>query len=67
MGNAQIIDTRTGNIMGLSDGFVPVGMKEHGGVLYIASYNNKTKEGELGTIPSPRIQYTLSENTDKVD
>lgn len=59
MGNAQVMDAKTGNMIGLNDGFVPVGIKEHGGVLYIASYNHKTKEGELGTIPSPRIQATL--------
>ena len=56
MGNTLIQDTQTGNVMGLSEGFVPVGMKEYGGVLYIASYNPDTKEGEIGTIPSPRIQ-----------
>ena len=55
MGNTLIQDTQTGNVMGLSEGFVPVGMKEYGGVLYIASYNPDTKEGEIGTIPSPRI------------
>jgi hypothetical protein len=49
--------------MGLNDGFVPVGMKEYGGILYIASYNPNTKEGELGTIPSPMITYT-NDSTD---
>jgi len=39
MGNTTICDSTTGNIMGLEDGFVPVGMKEYGGILYIASYN----------------------------
>ena len=58
MGNTTIQDATTGNIMGLSPGFVPVGMKEHGGILYIASYNPSTKEGELGTIPSPLFNYT---------
>ena len=48
MGNTLIQDSITGNIMSLSDGFIPLGMKEHGGVLYIASYNPDTKEGELG-------------------
>lgn len=57
MGNTLIQDTATGNVMGLSDGFVPVGMKEYGGVLYIASMNPSTGEGELGTIPSPKINY----------
>lgn len=58
MGNTMIQDSTTGNIMGLRDGFVPVGMKEHGGILYIASYNQETKESQLGTIPSPVINYT---------
>lgn len=66
MGNAQVIDAKTGNMIGLSDGFVPVGIKEHGGVLYIASYNPKTKQGELGTIPSPRIEYTLQNRATEV-
>lgn len=68
MGNAQVMDAKTGNMIGLSDGFVPVGIKEHGGVLYIASYNPKTEKGELGTIPSPRIQYTLQDlHTEEID
>lgn len=39
MGNTKIQDAKTGNLITLSDGFIPVGMKEHGGVLYIASHN----------------------------
>lgn len=58
MGNTMIQDSTTGNIMGLRDGFVPVGMKEYGGILYIASFNPQTQEGQLGTIPSPVINYT---------
>ena len=61
MGNTMIQDARTGTTVGLSEGFIPLGMKEHGGVLYIASYNPKTKEGELGSIPSPLITYTLAD------
>ena len=55
MGNTLIQDSATGNIMGLNPGFIPLGLKEHGGVMYIASINNKG-EGELGTIPSPIIR-----------
>ena len=55
MGNTRIQDSATGNIMGLSPGFIPVGMKEHGGIMYIASVN-KDGEGEIGTIPSPIIR-----------
>ena len=57
MGNTLIQDTATGNVMGLSQGFVPVGMKEYGGILYIASMNPANGKGELGTIPSPKIEY----------
>ena len=57
MGNSRIQDSTTGNIMGLRDGFIPLGMKEHGGILYIASFNPQTKEGQLGTIPSPVFNY----------
>ena len=57
MGNTLIQDTATGNVMGLSQGFIPVGMKEYGGILYIASMNPANGKGELGTIPSPKIEY----------
>ena len=43
--------------MGLRDGFIPVGLEEHGGIMYIASVN-KEGVGEIGTIPSPIIKYT---------
>lgn len=58
MGNTLIQDSATGNIMGLSEGFVPVGMKEHGGIIYIASVNKEGK-GEIGTIPSPVLSPSL--------
>jgi len=56
MGNTKIQDSKTGNLMGLREGFIPVGLKEHGGIMYIASVN-KEGEGEIGTIPSPVIRY----------
>lgn len=55
MGNTLIQDSATGNIMGLSPGFIPIGMKEHGGIMYIASVD-KEGNGEIGTIPSPIIR-----------
>ena len=68
MGNTLIKDSITGSIMSLNDGFVPLGIKEYGGILYIASYNPKTKEGELGSIPSPIIHYNVNGlvNNDKL-
>lgn len=58
MGNTLIQDSKTGHIMGLSEGFIPVGLKEHGGIMYIASVN-KDGVGELGTIPSPILTLSL--------
>lgn len=55
MGNTLIQDSATGNIMGLSPGFIPTGIKEHGGIMYITSVNKEGK-GEIGTIPSPIIR-----------
>lgn len=38
-------------------GYVPVGMKEYGGIIYVASYNPETKKGQLGCFPSPQQIY----------
>lgn len=62
MGNTQIIDTATGDILQLSPGFVPVGMKEYGGILYIASAN-KDGVGEIGCAPSPVITWDFQDKT----
>jgi hypothetical protein len=64
MGNTLIQDSATGNIMGLSPGFIPIGLKEHGGIMYIASVN-KDGEGEIGTIPSPIIRDFYKDMTTK--
>lgn len=61
MGNTKIQDAKTGNIMGLREGFIPLGIKEHGGIMFIASIN-KDGEGEIGTIPSPVIKYNQYKN-----
>jgi hypothetical protein len=58
MGNTLIQDSKTGHIMGLSEGFVPVGLKEHGGIMYVVSAN-KDCVGEIGTIPSPILRLEL--------
>ena len=43
----------------LSPGFIPIAMKEYGGIIYIVSYNPQTQENEIGTYPSPS-QYTTA-------
>ena len=70
-GNEMILQNDAGNIRikiekenneieyaQLSDGFIPVGIKEYNGIIYIASYNNTTGEGELGSYPSPKYDGT---------
>jgi len=39
MGNVKIKNAL------LKSGYVPVGMKEHGGIIYVAAYNPETKKG----------------------
>ena len=72
MGNTKLIyqqtdddGNKTGDVVdvSLSEGFVPVGIKEHGGILYIASYNKARNMGEIGTFPSPEYN---TESTLKV-
>lgn len=58
MGNTLVQDSKSGHIMGLSEGFVPVGLKEHGGIMYVVSAN-KDGVGEIGTIPSPVLKLEL--------
>lgn len=40
----------------LKPNYIPVGIKEHGGILYIVSYNPLTEMEEIGTYPSPKIK-----------
>lgn len=70
-GNEMILQNDMGNVklfedkeqikpVKLTDGFEPIGVKEHGGILYIASIN---KEGyfELGSFPGPEFQEPKKE------
>lgn len=66
MGNALIQDSATGQMMELREGFVPVGMKEHGGILYIVSAD-KEGNGEIGTIPSPIITWDYADATGAIN
>ena len=65
MGNALIQDSATGQMMELREGFIPVGMKEHGGILYIVSAD-KEGNGEIGTIPSPIITWDYFDASNKL-
>lgn len=37
----------------LPSGYQPVGMKEYGGIIYVAAYNPITNKSQLGSFPSP--------------
>lgn len=55
MGNTQIGSAK------LPDGYIPVGMTEYGGIIYVASYNPETKCGQIGSFPSPQQKFLSSE------
>lgn len=45
----------------LPSGYVPVGIKEFGGIIYVASYNPLTNKGQLGSFPSPERNISSNE------
>lgn len=42
----------------LPDGFIPIGVKAYGDILYIVSYDNNSKLSQIGTFPSPEYNGT---------
>lgn len=52
MGNYSLKDCE------LNPGFVPIGMKSYGDIIYIASVNPNTNVCELGTYPSPKYEIS---------
>ena len=55
MGNARVENAK------LPPGYIPIGMKEHGGIIYIACYNPLTNKGQIGCFPSPQRQKTATQ------
>lgn len=57
-GNERMLQNDMGNekvgTAYLASGYVPVGMKEHGGIVYVAAYNPSTGCGQIGSFPSPQ-------------
>lgn len=57
-GNEMILQNDMGNVQigsaELPAGYVPVGITEYGGIIYVASYNPKTGKGQIGSFPSPQ-------------
>ena len=63
LGNGKVgLKDKEGNIeyVKLSKGFVPLGVKEHGGIIYIVSKNPKTGQEEIGSFPSPEYDTPLN-------
>ena len=60
-GNEMILQNDMGNekigSAGLPEGYIPVGMTEYGGIIYVASWNPKTKKGQIGSFPSPQQKF----------
>lgn len=53
MGNARIVKS-DGSYVKLPTGFIPIGVKEYGGIIYFVLYNKTTKETEIGSFPGPQ-------------
>lgn len=50
----------------LPKGYLPISMKEYGGIIYIVSRNNEGKI-EIGTYPSPKLSKSISSTYDVDD
>lgn len=55
MGNARVENAK------LPPGYITIGMKEYGGIIYIACYNPLTNKGQIGCFPSPQRQKTATQ------
>ena len=48
----------------LPAGYQPVGIKEHGGIIYVASYNPITNKSQIGSFPSPERKISFNDKSD---
>lgn len=55
MGNCQV------GTAYLKPGYLPVGMTEYGGIVYIASHNPETGMDEIGSFPSPQRDFSTTD------
>lgn len=46
----------------LPSGYQPVGMKEYGGIIYVAAYNPITNKSQIGSFPSPERKFGSTNN-----
>lgn len=61
-GNEFVLQNDQGNCKveraKLPTGFIPIGMKEYGGIIYVAAFNPETKMCEVGSFPSPERDFS---------
>ena len=57
MGNAKVDSAK------LPKGYIPIGIKEYGGIIYVASYNPLTAKSQIGSFPSPERQIATTETS----
>ena len=48
----------------LPPGYEPVGMKEYGGIIYVAAYNPITNKSQIGSFPSPQKKLSSTSEGD---
>lgn len=64
-GNEMVLQNDMGNakveLAYLPSGYVPVGMKEFGGIVYVASYNPLKGTSQIGSFPSPETVINSDE------
>lgn len=64
-GNEYVLQNDMGNgrveSAYLPSGYVPIGIQEYGGVIYVVSYNPLTNKGQVGSFPSPERNITSEE------
>ena len=68
-GNEPILQNDMGNRRVdrafLPAGYEPVGIKEYGGIIYIAAYNPITNKSQIGSFPSPEKRINSSNENQK--
>lgn len=64
-GDEMVLQNDMGNVRVesayLPAGYVPVGMQEFGGIVYVASYNPLTHQSQIGSFPSPERNISSDE------
>ena len=67
-GNETVLQNDMGNakveLAYLPSGYVPVGMKEFGGIVYVASYNPLKGTSQIGSFPSPETVINSDETNE---